>query len=131
MRFDDRRGGPNTGTKKRAVRDIVGVDEPVIESWSKRHRAIDTRRRTLAAAFQADHGRPLTDGEAITLAEHPWEQTRQAKHAPRAEAEERAAWLAEATAIVGTERDVRNMVAGCLGRQPRVQDIHDLRACIQ
>ena len=79
--------------------------------------AIEARRRDLAAAFQAEHGRPPTDGEAVTLAEKAWDQTRQAKHAPRAEADQRAAWLAEAAAILGSEHAVRDMVEACLGHR--------------
>ncbi|UUW92511.1 MobF family relaxase [Pimelobacter simplex] len=129
VRFENRRSGPNTGhgpvRDKRPVREIVGVYERLAAAWSKRHHAIEARRRELAAAFQAEHGRPPTEGEAVTLAEQAWEQTRQAKHAPRAEADQRAAWLAEAIAIIGSEQAVRDMVEQCLGHTPDAQDVTD------
>ncbi|AOY73577.1 DNA primase [Arthrobacter sp. ZXY-2] len=125
VRFENRRSGLNKGVDKRPVREIVGVDERLAKSWSKRHSAIEARRRELAAAFQAEHGRPPTEGEAVTLAEKAWDQTRQAKHAPRAEADQRAAWLAEAAAIIGSEQAVRDMVEDCLGHRPDAQDVTD------
>lgn len=116
VRFEDRH--PGSGARsERTVREIVGVDDRLADTWSRRRHAIEARRRDLAAAFQSEHGRPPTEGEAVTLAEKAWEQTRQAKHAPRAEAEQRAAWSAEATAILGSERAVRDMVKGCLGHR--------------
>ena len=125
VRFENRRSGLNKGVGKRPVREIVGVDERLAKTWSKRHSAIEARRRELAAAFQTEHGRPPTEGEAVTLAEKAWDQTRQAKHAPRAEADQRAAWLAEAAAIIGSEQAVRDMVEDCLGHRPDAQDVTD------
>lgn len=123
VRFENRRTGMDKGVDKRPVREIVGVDERLAKTWSKRHRAIEARRRELAAAFQTEHGRPPTEGEAVTLAEKAWDQTRQAKHAPRAEADQRATWLAEAAVIVGSEQAVRDMVENCLGHRPEVQNV--------
>lgn len=125
VRFENRRRGMNTGADKRPVREIVGIDERLAQTWSKRDTAIETRRRELAAAFQAEHGRPPTEGEAVTLKEQAWEQTRQAKHAPRAEADQRASWLAEATAVLGSEPAVLEMVKTCLGHAPEVREVTD------
>jgi len=125
VRFENRRSGLAKGVDKRPVREIVGVDERLAKTWSKRHNAIEARRRELAAAFQAEHGRPPTEGEAVTLAEKAWDQTRQAKHAPRAEADQRAAWLAEAADIIGSEQAVRDMVEDCLGHRADAQDLTD------
>ena len=90
VKFENRRHrssgltkGVGTVGDKRPVREIVGVDERLAKAWSKRDSAIEARRRELAAAFQAEHGRPPTHGEAVTLKEQAWGQTRQAKHAPR------------------------------------------------
>lgn len=125
VRFENRRSGLDKGVDKRPVREIVGVDERLATTWSTRHSAIEARRRELAAAFQTEHGRPPTEGEAVTLAEKAWDQTRQAKHAPRAEADQRAAWLSEAAAIIGGEQAVRDMVEDCLGHRPDAQDVTD------
>ena len=123
VRFENRRSGLAKGVDKRPVREIVGVDERLAKTWSKRHSAIEARRRELAAAFQSEHGRPPTEGEAVTLAEKAWDQTRQAKHAPRAEADQRATWLAEAADIIGSEQAVRDMVEECLGHRADAQDV--------
>jgi conjugative relaxase-like TrwC/TraI family protein len=125
VRFENRRSGLAKGVDKRPVREIVGVDERLAKTWSKRHSDIEARRRELAAAFQTEHGRPPTEGEAVTLAEKAWDQTRQAKHPPRAEADQRAAWLAEAADIIGSEQAVRDMVEHCLGHTPDAQDVTD------
>ena len=123
VRFEDHRSGPAVRSNKRPIREIIGVDERLARTWSKRHLAIEARRRDLATAFQAEHGRPPTEGEAVTLAEKAWEQTRQAKHTPRAEADQRAAWLAEAAAILGSDHEVRDMVAACLGHHSPAQGV--------
>jgi len=125
VRFENRRSGLDKGVDRRPVREIVGVDERLAKTWSKRHSAIQARRRELAASFQSEHGRPPTEGEAVTLAEKAWDQTRQAKHAPRSEADQRAAWLAEAAAVIGSEQAVRDMVADCLGPRPDSAEITD------
>jgi DNA primase catalytic core len=125
VRFENRRSGLDKGVDKRPVREIVGVDERLAKTWSKRHSAIEARRRELAAAFQAEHGRPPTEGEAVTLAEKAWDQTRQAKHAPRAEVDQRATWMTEAAAIIGSEQAVRDMVEDCLGHRSAAQDVTD------
>ena len=68
---------------KRPVREIDGIDERLALTWSRRRAAIEARRRELAAAFQAEHGRPPTAGESVALGKRAWSETRQAKHAPR------------------------------------------------
>jgi len=125
VQFENRRQGLNKGVDKRPVREIVGIDDRLAKTWSKRHNAIEARRRELAAAFQAEHGRPPTEGEAVTLAEKAWDQTRQAKHEPRAEADQRLAWLAEAADIIGGEQAVRDMIERCLGHLPATKNITD------
>ncbi len=71
--------------------------------WSTRRAAITTRHADLAAAFQAEHGRPPTAVEAIDLAQQATLETRHAKHAPRSEAEQRATWRREAVAVLGED----------------------------
>jgi DNA primase catalytic core len=117
--------GVGTFGDRRPVREIVGVDERLAKTWSKRDSAIEARRRDLAAAFQVAHGRPPTQGEAVTLKEQAWDQTRQAKHEPRAQADQRAAWRAEATIVLGGEQAVRDMVETCLRHTAIAQEITD------
>src|SRR6478609_756769 len=107
---------------KRTIREIAGVPEELSEIWSKRRARIDVRRAALAAAFQAEHGRPPTPVEALKLAQQATLDTRDAKHEPRSEAEQRATWRAEAFATPRGPRARREEASrGGLGgaaRQP-------------
>jgi DNA primase catalytic core len=96
--------------RKRPVREIVGVDPRLNDRWSRRRRSIEARRRELATRFQHDHGRPPTPVEAIALAQQATLETREAKHEPRALAEQRATWRAEAAEVLGGERGIRAMI---------------------
>ncbi|MEP9385523.1 MobF family relaxase [Nocardioides sp. KR10-350] len=125
VQFENRREGLTKGVNKRAVREIVGIDARLAKAWSKRDTLIEARRRELAAAFQTEHGRPPTEGEAVTIKEQAWEQTRQAKHEPRAEADQRLAWLAEAASILGDEQAVHDMIERCLGHLPATKSATD------
>jgi hypothetical protein len=64
----------------------------------------------LVGQFQHDHGRPPTPVEALHLAQQATLETRDAKHEPRSLAEQRAAWLKEAAAVVGSAEAVASMV---------------------
>jgi DNA primase catalytic core len=125
VQFENRPTGLKKDAVKRAVREIVGVDERLAKAWSKRDTMIEARRRELAAAFQAQHGRPPTEGEAVTIKEQAWHQTRQAKHEPRSEADQRATWLAEAAAVLGGEHAVHDMTERCLGHRPVTHGVTD------
>jgi len=120
--FTDRPAGPGTGpgmeAGKRAVREIVGVDGPLPRRWSSRRAAIEARRGVLAGAFQAEHGRPPTATEAIGLAQRANLETRARKHEPRSPAEQRAAWHAEAVAVLGGEPALAGYLRGALGTHP-------------
>jgi DNA primase catalytic core len=102
---------------KRPVREIVGIDGPLPRVWSSRRAAIDARRATLSAAFQADHGRPPTAQEAIHLAQQANLETRQAKHEPRTRREQRATWRAEALSVLGGEQQLADYVGTALRRR--------------
>jgi len=94
---------------RRSVREIVGIPTELAESWSSRRAAIDTRRAALAVQFQADHGRPPTPIEAVKLAQQATLQTRDAKHEPRSEADQRRVWRREAAAVLGGDRAVDDL----------------------
>ena len=51
---------PNEDARKRPIREIVGVDPELNRRFSKRRLNVEDRRKVLAAAFQATHGRPPT-----------------------------------------------------------------------
>jgi DNA primase catalytic core len=125
VRFTPRPTGTGPGREKRPVREIAGIDERLARTWSRRRVAIEARRRELTAAFQTEHGRPPTAGESVALGKQAWSQTRQAKHAPRSEADQRTAWRAEAVQILGSEGAVQEMVDAALGHRHEVQNLTD------
>ena len=103
---------------KRTIREVAGVPEELVEVWSKRRARIDVRRAALAAAFQAEHGRPPTPVEALKLAQQATLETRDAKHEPRSEAEQRATWRAEAAHLLGSADRVDQLVQDAVPRPP-------------
>ncbi len=110
---------------KRPIREIDGVDPRLAQYWSSRRSAINLRRGELAAAFQADHGRPPTAVEALALAQQANLETRQAKHAPRAEADQRQAWAREAEELLGSAANVTSMGRASLGRRTPIPEVTD------
>jgi conjugative relaxase-like TrwC/TraI family protein len=107
VRFAER---PGTDATKRPIREIVGVDPRLNQRWSTRRAHINTRRGELAIQFQEDHGRPPTAVEALQLAQQATLETRDAKHEPRSLTEQRATWLSEAAAVLGSAKAVASMV---------------------
>jgi uncharacterized protein YecT (DUF1311 family) len=110
-RFAER---PDTDPGKRPVREIVGVDPRLNQRWSTRRAHIEARRGELAIQFQHDHGRPPTPVEALHLAQQATLETRDAKHEPRSLTEQRATWLGEAAAMLGSSAAVASMVQTAL-----------------
>ncbi len=103
---------------RRTIREIAGMPEQLLTVWSSRRARIDVRRAQLAAGFQAEHGRPPTPIEAVKLAQQATLETRDAKHAPRSEAEQRRAWRAEAADVLGGDRAVTGLVASLTASRP-------------
>ncbi|WP_166486729.1 MobF family relaxase [Blastococcus saxobsidens] len=124
VRFADR---PGADPSKRPVREIVGVDGELPRLWSSRRASIDTRRAELSAAFQADHGRPPTPKEAVSLAQRANLETRHRKHEPRSYAEQRAAWRTEALAVLGGESGLRDYLRSALAPRRGPQAEHPTR----
>ena len=106
---------PTTGGK-RPVREIEGILPALTKAWSRRRAVIEKRRAALAADFQETHGRPPTAVEALALAQQATLETREGKHEPRSESEQRAGWRAEAVHLLGTGEAVDQMVLEALGR---------------
>ena len=107
VRFAERPGADPT---KRPIREIVGVDPRLNKRWSTRRAHIEARRGELAIQFQLDHGRPPTPVEALHLAQQATLETRDPKHEPRSLTEQRATWLSEAVAVLGSSEAVASMV---------------------
>lgn len=122
VRFDER---PNEDARKRPVREIVGVDPDLNRRFSKRRANVEDRRKVLAAAFQATHGRPPTPVETIQLSQQATLETREAKHEPRSLAEQRETWNREAVEVLGTPQRVKQMVHGALHPKGAAQSLAD------
>ncbi len=134
VRFEAR---PNPDARKRPIREIVGIDPNLNARWSSRRQSIEDRRRVLAKAFQANHGRPPSPIESIQLAQQATLETREAKHEPRSLDEQRAAWARQARDVLGGPRKVQAMISAALSPQHRTIArvdstwIHDTAAGIQ
>jgi hypothetical protein len=122
VRFSER---PGTDPAKRPIREIVGVDPRLNQRWSTRRVHIETRRGELAIQFQNDHGRPPTPVEALHLAQQATLETRDAKHEPRFLTEQRATWLSEAAAVLGSSEAVASMVRTVLASPAETATIAD------
>jgi hypothetical protein len=128
VRFAER---PGSDPGKRPIREIIGVDPRLNQRWSTRRAHIDTRRGELALQFQKDHGRPPTPVEALHLAQQATLETRDAKHEPRSLIEQRATWLGEAAAVLGSSEAVAAMVRTALTPPAETATIADTRLIAQ
>jgi conjugative relaxase-like TrwC/TraI family protein len=110
---------------KRPVYEIAGVDPRLLDRWSSRRHQVTARTSELVARFQADHERPPTPLEKLALAQQATLETRQAKHQPRSEAEQRATWHVEAERVLGPGelgRMLTAVVSQDRSLAPRVDD---------
>src|SRR4249920_216669 len=128
VRFAER---PGTDPAKRPIREIVGVDPRLNQRWSTRRAHIEIRRGELAIRFQDDHGRPPTPVEALHLAQQATLETRDAKHEPRSLADQRATWLSEAAAVLGSSEAVAAMVRTALTPAAETAPIVDAHGVAQ
>jgi conjugative relaxase-like TrwC/TraI family protein len=124
LRFAERSG---TDPTKRPIREIVEIDPRLNQRWSTRRAHINSRRGELAIEFQKDHGRPPTPVESLHLAQQATLETRDAKHEPRSLTEQRATWLREAAAVLGSSVAVASMVQTALTPPAETAAIVDAR----
>jgi hypothetical protein len=115
VRFADR---GDAADAQREVREILGIDDVLLRRWSSRRGDIEAELPVLARRFQDEHGRPPTVIERRELAQQATLATREAKHEPRSEAEQRSTWTAEASEILGGARQVRELVRRATGHAP-------------
>jgi conjugative relaxase-like TrwC/TraI family protein len=102
---------------KRPVREITGVDPILCKTWSSRRQDIEDRIDQLAIEFTERHGRGPTAKESIALAQRANLDTREAKHEPRSEAEQRATWRSQAATTLG-EHGVDRLIQTALDPGP-------------
>jgi conjugative relaxase-like TrwC/TraI family protein len=101
---------------RREVREIVGVAPALLRRWSSRRGEIEAELEVLSRRFQDDHGRPPTSAEREDLAQQATLSTREAKHEPRAEAEQRRVWRAQASETLGGAEQIEEMLGRTVGR---------------
>jgi hypothetical protein len=75
--------------------------------------------------------RPPTPVEALHLAQQATLETRDAKHEPRSLAEQRATWLGEAAAVLGSREAVASMVRTVLAPRAETATIVDSHCIAQ
>ncbi len=102
---------------RRPIREIDGISPLLMQHWSSQRRAIERRQGELSADFLNAHGRPPTPIESAALAQQANLETREAKHQPRSEADQRQRWRAEALEILADPDWVEAVVPGALGRR--------------
>jgi conjugative relaxase-like TrwC/TraI family protein len=118
---------PGADPGKRPIREIVGVDPRLNQRWSTRRAHINLRRGELAIQFQHEHGRPPTPVEALHLAQQATLETRDTKHEPRSLTEQRATWLNEAAAVLGSREAIVSMARTALTPPAKTATIVDAR----
>ncbi len=102
MRFAER---GDAGDGRREVREIAGLPPELLRTWSSRRADIEAELDNLSRRFQQEHGRPATTLERTELAQQATLSTRDPKHEPRSEAEQRRTWQAEAAEVLrGTDQ---------------------------
>ncbi|RDI45322.1 MobF family relaxase [Nocardia mexicana] len=116
VQFAERSG---TDPAKRPIREIVGVPAALTEFWSRRDAAITARLGELATAFQREVGREPMSKEMFGLAERATLETRPVKHGLRSWAQQRAAWRAQAEAVLGGRKAVADTVSQVFRPPPR------------
>jgi len=125
VRFADR-GDAADG--KREIREIVGIDHALLRRWSSRRGDIEAELAVLARRFQDQHGRPPSVVERQDLAQQATLSTREAKHAPRSEAEQRRTWRADAGEVLGGAAQVDELVRRAIGYAPAPTSAVDVEA---
>jgi conjugative relaxase-like TrwC/TraI family protein len=92
---------PDTRGGREPVREITGVPFAMIEFFSRRRVAIESRYAELVRGYWDEHGHDPSVGTARQLAQKANLDTRQGKKPPRPLADKRAAWRGELTARFG------------------------------
>ena len=129
VRFAER---GDAGEGRREVREIAGVPPELLRAWSSRRADIETELAALARRFQDEHGRPPTTIERAELAQQATLSTRDPKHEPRSEAEQRRTWQAEAAEVLRGADQIDALVRRVTGHTtaPAAVDVDQLAATV-
>ncbi|CAN5526672.1 hypothetical protein BH10ACT8_BH10ACT8_07330 [soil metagenome] len=117
---------------RREVREIGGLPPELLRAWSSRRADIEAELANLARRFQEEHGRPATTIERTELAQQATLSTRDPKHEPRSEAEQRRTWQAEAAEVLRGADQVAALVRRVTGHAwaPAVVDVDRLAGTV-
>lgn len=107
------------------IREVAGVPQELMETWSSRRAQIEQRMGQLTGDFAATHGRPPTPKEAIDLRQQANLETRESKHEPKSLAEQRATWRRQAAQVLGGEAAVDALAQQVTGSKPRAATLTD------
>ena len=115
--FVEREGGRN----RRPVREINGIASVLLKAFSTRRAEIEGGYQTALEGYRAAHGHDAPRHVQYKLAQEATLANRPAKDHPRAWAQARQAWQAQAREVlrtnpVGSHSDVQAMVLGVVGR---------------
>lgn len=102
------------GRGKQGVREIVGIDKKVRETFSRRRAAIEQNYEELRADYRAKYGHEPPPAMAYRLAQQANLDTRDAKGDPVSLAQRLPQWRGMAAEVLGTEQAVDDMVRGAL-----------------
>ncbi|WP_129840370.1 MobF family relaxase [Streptomyces sp. RFCAC02] len=89
---------------KRPVMAISGLDDDLVDAFSKRAQDIHAELRQLLAEYRRRYGREPDGTTRIALIQQAAQRTRPGKKKARALADLRASWRSEAIAMFGAER---------------------------
>jgi len=110
--FAERSGGT---AGKRPVREIVGVPKELIQHFSRRRAAIESRYGELRGEYRRAHGREPNRATQLRLAQQATLETREGKGPGRTLAEQVADWSAQARKVLGA-RGLERLVADSVDR---------------
>lgn len=116
VRFVDSR----TRADKRQVREIEGVPPELIQHFSRRRAAIESRYADLRRAYREEHGREPDNATQLQLAQQATLETRESKGRARTLAEQVEDWEVEARGLLGSRRFGR-FVSACRGQADAVR----------
>ncbi|GEM34114.1 hypothetical protein NN3_51210 [Nocardia neocaledoniensis NBRC 108232] len=122
IRFETR---PDRTPDQVRVREIIGVPLELIHHWSRRAAAITDRLDTLTAQWQATFGHEPGPGQVHHLAQRATLETRPKKHVPGSRTEQRAAWRAEAEALLGGPDAVDAIIPAVLAARHTPRPVPD------
>lgn len=94
-----------SGSGRRPIRELLGVDPRLMELFASRRAELVERREQLAADFHATHGRQPTPLEMIALAQRANLETRVSKHEPRTAADQHRLWRYLAGKALGVKAE--------------------------